>query len=291
MGEKRIEEMKREYEEYPVSEEALNRIMAGIAQAEKEKMGMKSKIYRFVKTTGISTVAAMAAIAILANSGEHIARAMEQIPVIGSIAKVVTFRSYSDTNGEFEANVNIPQISEDGIDGSATLAAINKGIEEYAEELIGMYEKELQESGGEGRYKLDSSYEVICNDERYLAIRINTTVVMAGGNQFVKIFNIDKETGTVLTLEDICCATEDYVTLISENIKEQMRNQMEENEEIMYFIYTEEEPFGFETVTEKDNFYLNENRELVVVFDEYEVAPGSMGVVEFTIPRDIVDIR
>lgn len=291
MERKRIDEMKLEYETYPVPEEALNRIKAGIAQAEKEEKSMKNKVYHFVKTTGISAVAAMAAITLLANSGENVAMAMEQIPVIGTIAKVVTFRSYNDANGGFEADVDIPQISEEGAETNVTLAAANKSIKEYAEELIVMYENDLQASGGEGYYRLDSSYEVIRDDERYLAIRINSTVIMAGGSQFEKIFNIDKETGAILTLEDLYGSTEDYVAVISENIKEQMKSQMAENEEKTYFIYTEEEPFGFARVTEENNFYLNEDGELVMVFDEYEVAPGAMGIVEFTIPKEVVAVK
>lgn len=38
----------------------------------------------------------MIAITVLANATPALANAMEQIPVIGSIAKVVTFRTYED---------------------------------------------------------------------------------------------------------------------------------------------------------------------------------------------------
>ncbi len=33
---------------------------------------------------------------------------------------------------------------------------------------------------------------------------------------------------------------------------------------------------------------MNENGELVIVFSEYEVAPGYMGTVSFTIPSDVL---
>ena len=35
-------------------------------------------------------------------------------------------------------------------------------------------------------------------------------------------------------------------------------------------------------------FYINDKGELVICFDEYEVAPGSAGLVEFVIPSNIV---
>ena len=35
--------------------------------------------------------------------------------------------------------------------------------------------------------------------------------------------------------------------------------------------------------------YIDEAGQLVIVFDEYEVAPGYMGVPEFIIPTDLLD--
>ena len=37
------------------------------------------------------------------------------------------------------------------------------------------------------------------------------------------------------------------------------------------------------------NFYFNESGELVLVFDDYTVAPGSMGMPEFTIPAEVYE--
>lgn len=295
MSQQRLENMKKEYEAYPVPEEAIERIKAGIAQAEKEEKGMNKKtgrkgFYQFGKTIGLTAAAAMAALVLLANSSADIAMAMEKIPVIGAITKVVTFRNYNDKNGNFEANVEIPQISDVENENNESLLGINQTIEEYADKLIAMYEHDLRESEGQGNYALDSSYEIIRDDEKYLSIRINSVVVMASGNQFVKIFNVDKESGTLLTLTDLLKEDSETVAKINENIIAQMKEQMEADEMLTYFIKTEEDEFGFETVSEETNFYLNEKGELVIVFDEYEVAPGSMGVVEFTIPKDVAAV-
>lgn len=51
---------------------------------------------KFAKKTGGAAAAAMIAITVLVNATPALANAMEQIPVIGSIAKVVTFRTYED---------------------------------------------------------------------------------------------------------------------------------------------------------------------------------------------------
>ena len=39
----------------------------------------------------------------------------------------------------------------------------------------------------------------------------------------------------------------------------------------------------FEGITENQKFYVNENGNVVIVFDKYEIAPGYMGMPEFEI--------
>jgi hypothetical protein len=58
---------------------------------------------------------------------------------------------------------------------------------------------------------------------------------------------------------------------------------MAQDENKIYFIKSEDEPSGFDKITDETNFYINENGGVVIVFDEYEVAPGYMGVVEFNV--------
>jgi hypothetical protein len=281
---KNISEMKNAYENYNVPIEALDRVKAGIAQAENEEG--KNKIYFYCKRTAAVAAAAVLAVVILANSNETVANAMEKVPVLGAITRVVTFRTYSDRTGSFEAEVEVPEISENQPDENAineSLPVINRTIDEYADELIEMYEAELKESEGQGNYELVSSYEVIRDDEKYLSIRINSTVVMASGAQFVKIYNVDKTTGEIVTLSDLFGSDSNYIDTISEEIKRQMQEQMAQDENKIYFIKSEDEPSGFDKITDETNFYINENGGVVIVFDEYEVAPGYMGVVEFNV--------
>ena len=82
-----------------------------------------------------------------------------------------------------------------------------------------------------------------------------------------------------------------YIDRISDNIKEQMRAQMKENADVTYFVDDENNKFNFKSISNKTNFYVNEKGELTLVFDKYEVAPGYMGMVEFSIPTgEIVDM-
>lgn len=210
-----MDKLKSDYESIPVPTEAKERMLAGIAQAKKEQKGVI--IMKFAKKTGGAAAAAMIAITVLANATPALANAMEQIPVIGSIAKVVTFRTYEDKKDNFEADIKVPQVTIEGTEGAQVPA--NKSIEDYGNELIAMYEEELSRDNGEGHYGLDSQYKVVTDNSKYLSIRIDTTLTMASGTQFVKVFTIDKATGSIISLKDLFHDRPEMLEAVSDNIK------------------------------------------------------------------------
>lgn len=272
-----MEMWKEEYDQIPVPQEARDRIEAGIMRARLEKK--RSDRMKNMKRTGVTAAALVLTFGIAVNASPVVAQAMDGIPVIGSIARVVTIRNFSETtdNGMM-ADISVPQI-----DGNV---AANAEMDAYAKELIARYEKEVVAQLGqeEGRYALESSYEVVSDNDKYVSIRINTVETMASGAEFVKIFTVDKATGQTVSLKDYLNSPE-KLEAVSQNIKDQMAAQMAEDEGKVYF--TEGEPGGFTGLTGDENFYLNEAGELVIVFGEYEVAPGYMGTVSFTIPKDV----
>ena len=282
----RLEDMKNEYDRIPVPEEAKRRMEAGIAAARKDKKG--ATIIRFARNTGVTAAAAMLMLGVVVNTNAGIANAMEDIPIIGTLARVVTVKTYEDRTNGFEADIKVPQVTlEDGKNGAAVAA--NKSIEEYGEQLVKQYETDLASSQGEGHYSITSNYEVVTDTPKYLCIRVNTTLVMASGTEYVKIFTVDKSTGETVNLDQLFHNMPDYKEKISDNIKQQMREQMAADDMYSYFLDIEDvgEDFNFNQITGDESFYFNSNGELVITFDEYTVAPGYMGAVEFTIPKSV----
>ncbi|MFR8712562.1 MAG: DUF3298 domain-containing protein [Anaerotignum lactatifermentans] len=272
-----MEMWKEEYDQIPVPQEARDRIEAGIMRARLEQK--RSDRMKNMKRTGVTAAALVLTFGIAVNASPVVAQAMDGIPVIGSIARVVTIRNYNEsTDNGMMADISVPQI-----DGNV---AANAEMDAYAKELIARYEKEVVAQLGqeEGHYALESSYEVVSDNDKYVSIRINTVETMASGAEFVKIFTVDKATGQTVSLKDYLNSPE-KLEAVSQNIKDQMAAQMAEDEGKVYF--TEGEPGGFTGLTGDENFYLNEAGELVIVFGEYEVAPGYMGTVSFTIPKDV----
>lgn len=282
-GNEKLEQLKDQYHTIPVPDFAKDRIMAGIEQGKKGRR--KRSMMKFTKKTGLTAAAALFAITVMANLSPMTAKAMESIPVIGTIAKVVTFRTFEESGDNYEAKIQVPQVSI----GDHSDSEANQSIADYANQLIADYENQVkQDLEGQGHYSVTSTYDVVTDNPKYLSLRIKTTVIMASGSNYAKIFTIDKATGKVAALKELFAGKPDMLSAISDNIKEQMRSQMAADENKQYSIDSRDDPEDdFKGLTGEESFYFDKDGRLVLSFDEYTVAPGYMGVVEFTIPKSV----
>lgn len=306
MKDERLDKMNQEYHEIPIPAELRQRVESGVREAKKDmemeqhttakrkKTPMKkknNKMITFAKTIGGAAAAALIAITVIANSGANIAHAMANIPVIGAIAEVVTFREYQDTTKNMSANVKVPQVevkNEDGTVNQDSTAAINKSIQEYTDEIIDQYKADVEATDGEGHQEVDLSYKVITNTDRLYSIRFDKLIVMASGEETVKIYHIDKQTGKMINLSGIFKEGTNFIDPISNNIKEQMKEQMAADENVMYWLNSDTPEWDFKSITADSTFYINEDGKLVIVFNEGDVAPMYMGSVEFEIPTEVI---
>ena len=296
MKDNRLEAMKNDYENIKIPAELRQRVEESIQQAKVEReaekeLEKKQRVIVFAKRAVGGVAAAMAAIVIMANSGASLAHAMYKVPLLGVVAEVVTFREYESSIQDMEADVKIPEVSvkrEDGTVDEESTQELNLSIEEYTSEIIKQFEADVESAGGEGKMAVDVDYSVVTDNDRLFSIRFDNVIIMAGANQSVKIYHMDKQTGTIIRLEDIFKDGVNYIEPISDNIKEQMRSRMEADEMVVYWLEDEIEEWNFQSITADTSFYINEAGKLVIVFDEYEVAPGYMGVVEFEIPTEVV---
>lgn len=291
MNHEKIDRMKQEYEQIEVPEALKTQVEAGIRKGKRETQ--KGSI-RFLK--GAATVAAaMVALVISVNVSPTIAHAMEEVPLLGIIVKVVNFSTYSDVQDDknMEANVDIPQVAVTNQDGevlSDETDELNQEVKKYAGGIIKSYQSDVAsiEDGENGNEAVNSSYQVVTDNDRLFALRIDTSIVMAGSNQYTKIYNVDKKTGNTITLNDLFQKDSDYLDRISEEIEKQMKENMEKDSNLQYFLDKDVDGYSFDGIKNDVNFYVNKEGELTIVFDKYEVAPGYMGIVEFTIPTSVV---
>ncbi|HOQ17698.1 MAG TPA: RsiV family protein [Defluviitaleaceae bacterium] len=281
-----LDELKRKYEEIEVPQNTLELVEKTIKKAKK-----KEKALNIFKDFGATLVAIVAILTILVNLNSNIAYGLSKLPILNVVVEVVNFRNYESKHKDMEANLNIPEISvkdEEGKILEESTKKINASIEEYTNKLISRYQEEVEATGGEGLQTVNLDYEIITNNERLFSIRFNELIVMASGNEKVKIFHLDKQTGEVIILKDLFREDANFKKIISDNIKEQMKKRMEEDENLTYWIDSEVPEWDFKSINDDTTFYINEKGKLVIVFDEYEVAPGFMGVQEFEIPTEII---
>lgn len=293
---KKIDDMKQEYSEVQMSEEQIAAMKRRMSEAGKEKrMKANRKVMR-----NLAAVAAVAAVFIVVpNTSAKAAHAMSNIPIIGKLVDVVTFRDYKYESERQNADVSVPELVADGTEFAAetevqenlkkTTEEINAEIQEITEELVAEFESGLAQE--EGYQDIVVKSEVIATTDDYFTLKLICFQAAGSGAEWDYFYTIDLTTGERLALKDLFAEDVDYITPISENIKIQMREQMEADDMVSYWLDDAEIPeeWNFHAITDETSFYLNENDELVIAFDEGDVAPMYMGTVEFVIPKDVTE--
>ena len=144
----------------------------------------------------------------------------------------------------------------------------------------------------QGYQQIGVKSEVINTTEDYFTLKLICYMASGSGTEWNYYYTIDLNTGERLQLKDIFTEGADYITPISENIKTQMQEQMDADENVYYWLHDEFEEWNFKSIKEDQSFYLDEEGNIVINFNEGDVAPMYMGVVEFKIPEEVIsDIR
>ena len=221
---------------------------------------------------------------LLPNVSVTYAQALEQLPVIGDLVRVVTIRNYYYDDNHWKMDINIPQIeSED----SKSVDYINKDVSELTTALINRFYEDLEINGNKGYGSLNVDYEVVTNTDSWFTLKLTVCQTAASSNTYFKFYHIDKNQGKIVELGDLFNTDKFSDSLVAE-IKMQMQEQMANDENISYWINNSGIGEEFATVSADHNFYWNENGDLVIIFDKYEVGPGSMGTPEFVIDKGVI---
>ncbi len=302
MEKNRVDELKKRYEIPRMSERQVNDMKEKMEKAKRENKRNRRKTY-FVRI-GAAAAAAIAAFIILPNTSASVAYAMEKIPLLGNLIEVVTFRDYEYESERNMADVEVPKLVPEAVSDTETDSEnsevsenlkkstdeINAEIEALTDKWVTEFEKNISD---EGYQDILIKHEVINTTQDYFTLKLICYQGAGSGAEWHYFYTIDLNTGERLQLKDLFKEGADYITPISENIKSQMREQMAADENVMYWVdYTEVPDWNFEKITDDTAFYIDAEGQIVISFNEGDVAPMYMGVVEFTIPDDVTaDIR
>lgn len=221
----------------------------------------------------------------LLNCMPAMVQALEHIPVLGPVVRVVDLHSYFWSWGDTGISVEEPVLEGDG-------PAVDEINGEKAAFIARMKETFLDYTARKylGYVAEDITYEVMRDDDALFILRFDATLNAGGSMDCHRHIVLDQQTGQVLSLADLFQSGANYVFPISREIKAQMAEQINAGEASYYLSgegWLEEDCFQ-SIDPEQQDFYINEDGRLVIAFDEYEVAPGSMGAPEFTIPTSVL---
>lgn len=224
---------------------------------------------------------------IMPNVSVAYAQTMEKIPIIGDLIHVVTIRNYIYSDPSHEMNIEVPQVSEDPPSGAAD--KINQDVNALTQQLVQQFYDDLEFVGSAGHGSIYMDYEVQTNTERWFTLKLAVTIQAGSGSRYFEYYHIDRSTGKIIHLGDMF-KDPDFGQVLTEEIKMQMQQRMADDPNQVYFMKKNTD-FGFEfaNVDANHNFYFNSDGDLVIPFDKYEIAPGSMGCPEFVIGADVLD--
>ena len=274
--EKKLEQLRKAYQNVPIPKELDQVVETALQHKPKKKR-------RLVVWPVSTLVAAAVLLAAVVNINPGAAQAMSRLPVIGKVVKAITFTEIKQKDGESSIDVKTPALS--GLNNRELENGIN---EKYVKESHQLYREFMKETSRnkKGHLSIYSDYETVTDTKDLISIRRSVERTEASSYTERRYITIDKKNEILLTLKSLF-KDDRYITAISENIKEQMKQQMKDDPDKIYWINDEEvEPF--KRIKADQNFHITENHKLVISFDDYEVAPGYMGTVEFEIPTKAI---
>lgn len=289
--EEKLQNLKREYKELQMPEQHVDMLREKMRKA---KLDDRIENKKRMKQYAATAAALIGAFIILPNTSATVAYAMEQMPIIGQLVEVVKFRDYKYESERNSADIEVIEIKpKDEIESievkenlERTTAEINAEIQKITEGLVEEFEVHLKDEIGYQDVVVTS--EILLTTQDYFTIKLLCYQGTGSGYQWNYFYTIDLKTGKRMQLKDVFVEGEDYITLISEDIKRQMQEQMSADDMICYWLNDEIEELNFEKIREDTSFYLNEKNNVVINFDEGDVAPMYMGSVEFEISSEVL---
>lgn len=278
----RIEDAKRKYIKIEIPDELSERMLQEVEKSDKKRR-RKAVLWKIGKK-GMMSVAALAAVFLVGlNTSVTFAKAAVRLPVIGEMARVLTFRSYETETKDLKISVDIPSVEMISGDFNGLESSVNSEIHElcenYADEAVKRAEEYRQaflDTGGTEEeweahnIEIKVWYEVKSQTDKYLSLAIMGTENWSSAYSKTKYYNFDLGSGKQVILKDVL--GDNYAQIVKEQIHKQVKERNIQ-------LFDEKLP----EINENTAFYMNKAGNPVIVFDKYEIAPGADGALEFEI--------
>lgn len=128
-------------------------------------------------------------------------------------------------------------------------------------------------------YQINLQYKITNNSDSLISLYSDFYNYTGGahGNTVRYAYTVDKEKEEILSLKDLFTKGYDYKKIIHDEIKKQINIDPEK-----YYDSTNQ----FQGITDEQSFYIDEDN-LVIYYQQYEIAPYCSGIPEFKIPLNL----
>ncbi|WP_195985497.1 anti-sigma-V factor rsiV [Clostridium sp. D33t1_170424_F3] len=286
-----LEEARKQYESMEIPEQ-----LDSVVNAAFDRAAARKRIAWYKPVLSAAAAVCILFVALL-NVSPTFAHAMAEVPVLGSVARVLTFRAYTIESDTELITVNQPSIA--GTGNTEMEKRVNNEIQTKIDAIVEQARKEAKERREQAIADgydtnemmpviLDIQYEVKSSSEKTLSFVIYKTETAASAYTEQLFYNLDLSTGKNLTLREVLGP--DYKSIADKTIKETIDKRVAEDPEAWpYFMPSADVPVeGFQGISDQQKFYIDPDGNVVVSFEKYEVGPGSMGIQDFVVGKSLV---
>lgn len=154
---------------------------------------------------------------------------------------------------------------------------INKLITQAIDAFTNEFKEFDKEPNTEHKLIADITFQNYYSDDKIISFSINATQIMADSYLQKKFYTVDLKTGEVYNIEHFLGS--DYQNIVKKSVQQQIAENKEKYPNLMYF----DEAVNNLKITNEQPFYINKDNQVVVVFNQFEIAPGYMSLPEFII--------
>lgn len=154
---------------------------------------------------------------------------------------------------------------------------INKLITQAIDDITNEFKEFDKEPNTEHKLIADITFQNYYSDDKIISFSINATQIMADSYLQKKFYTVDLKTGEVYNIEHFLGS--DYQNIVKKSVQQQIAENKEKYPNLMYF----DEAVNNLKITNEQPFYINKDNQVVVVFNQFEIAPGYMSLPEFII--------
>ena len=252
------------YQAAALPEELAFAVAGAVRRGERQRKGRRA-----LRRAAATALAGCACFALLLNVSPTFAQAVEAVPVLGALARVVTVREYRIEDKEHLIDVRLPALKNTG--NTDLEQRVNTEISTRIQQVLDEAEARARAdkeafvaTGGQAEdfipIIIDVDYEIKCQNGHYLSFVLTKTETLASAYTEYYAYNIDLETGRELTLWDLLGP--DWKRIANEAVRAGIDERSQDPANV-YFDGSDGIE-GFQSIRDDQPFYLTDTQLVVL---------------------------